>query len=155
MYWLASSLFFVLVGAVAIEWHRLRELIPAALTGILFTGMRGALPFLSARGQYIGSEPITDQWAIILLVQTTTAPVLSAWYAQGIIAGRGFPLLRTAIFTAIAICFSLMAIHAGALAYRAHLIFWIIGNALLFTLTWRVHTFVNRSHHESVPSRTR
>lgn len=147
--------FFVLVGAVVIEWHRLRELIPAAMIGTLFTGMHGALPLFSARVHYIGSGPVTDQWAIILLIQTSMAPVLTAWYAQGITSGRGFPFMRTAIFTTMSVCFALMSIHAGALAHIAQPLSWVLGNALLFILTWKVHTYASRPVHETPSSRVR
>lgn len=90
MHHLVILLFIWLLGYLFVDWSRLRELLPAMLTGMLLAGVPTALPGLEPFYQLSSSPTESYRWVVLYLMQMTAAPMLSAWFAQGL--PRGGPL---------------------------------------------------------------
>lgn len=117
MYYVGMVYCFGIIGCLVIDWSRFRELLPATLTGLILAGTLVALPGLDLPYRLLDSTPLGDHWAITFALQMTVAPVISAWFAQGLPRHRRFPLGRILLFTLLLHSLQLMSAAAGKLAY--------------------------------------
>lgn len=143
MFWLHFGTFVILAAVLIIDWRRLRELIPAALAGILAGGLHLVLLSDLSPFRYVDTGPISNHTAISLFLQTTVCPAVAAWYAQDLKGGARPPLLRTAMFVVMSFAFSRIAQHQGTIAYKAWWspVYSLVHLTLFYLFIWLIHTY--------------
>lgn len=109
--------FIWLLGYLFVDWSRLRELLPATLTGMLLAGVPTALPGLDPLYELSSSHMENYQWIVLYFVQMSAAPVISAWYAQGLPQGGPLPWPRLVRFALLCWGMELPGHFSGRLLY--------------------------------------
>jgi hypothetical protein len=146
MFWLPLSLCFVLLSLWVVDWRRVREYLPVALAGIMYSNMHTALPRpLRPIEAMVDIGPITSNWGLVLVSQMLINPVCAIWFAQGLKPGSRFPLGRTAAFTAIGFAIQIAAYLFGRILYAKwwHPALALVDGPLFCSLIWFVHHYVN------------
>ena len=103
-----------------------------------------ALPLPSPPVAFTDSGLITEHWALVLLLQLTVAPALTAWYGQGLDPAKPPPAARTLTFTLMSFSLASMAQSVGRLTFAP---WWSPFLSLLFylamyLLVWKTLNFV-------------
>lgn len=144
MFWLPLGCFFAVLGTLVISRERVRELIPAALTGALHAGIYAALPIPHLQFSYTDASLITNSWALMLIMQFVMTPVLAAWYAQGVGPAPYPPVLRTLSFSALGHSITWMALTTGKMRLSAAIPAWVLALATIwhFLVVWKVHHYI-------------
>lgn len=157
MYHLIIFLLICLAGYLVVDWTRFRELLPAVLTGMLLAGVPSALPGLDPLYRFVGSGRLHDHWMILWIVQMGVAPVLTAWYAQGLPRTRNAPLAWRRIVTFGLLCSGLEI--SGSLVGKLEYAPWwgplnsFIMHLVFLGLIARVHSYTcacGSPHHGGV-----
>ncbi|MFZ5825106.1 MAG: hypothetical protein ACOY94_12335 [Bacillota bacterium] len=114
---IVTLLLIWLMGYRFVDWSRLRELLPAILTGVLLAGVPTALPGLEPLYTLRSSHTENYHWIVLYLVQMSAAPVISAWFAQGLPRTGPLPWQRVAQFGLLCWALELPGYYAGRLVY--------------------------------------
>lgn len=144
VYWIALSAFYVCVSLIVLDWHRLRELIPAGLAGVVLSGLH-----LVTEANHSPMLPVNsgawDRVSVTLLQQAIIAPAVAMWFAQGLTGERGFPLLRTLKFAGMSTMAELLVLLAGRIVYAPTWNVWLSGVFYLawYSVIWWVQTWVS------------
>jgi hypothetical protein len=144
MFWLTLGLFFVVLGTLVLDWGRVRDWMPAALVGALLPGLFSAWP-LPTTHRFMDTGPLSNPWAIELFTQVTIAPILAAWFVQGVPPGRRVPVLRIGLFALLTACILMLSNLAGKAEYLTPSWSWLPVSALLFLVIWKAHTYLSAS----------
>lgn len=146
MFYISLSTLFLLIGALVIDRSRLRESLPIGLASIVLSGVWMALPYRDAPFSLVDTGPVTDAWAVMLLLQLTVAPVQGIWYMQGVVRGGPFPWVRTALFVVMGACVYSLQLSAG----RIQLAPWatpipglILDRVLFFAALWQLDRVIS------------
>jgi len=132
--------FVCLEGIAILKWQNLRQLTPAALAGLILSGIHIGLPDSLVSGVMKDTGPISSNVSLTLLVQAFGGPVAAMWFAQGLGTSPGSVIRRICHFSAISLAFWWMAVEAGRVTWSGPGKQFLV-HVAWYTLVWMVHAY--------------
>ncbi|MFZ5825107.1 MAG: CBO0543 family protein [Bacillota bacterium] len=111
-----AALTWILSGWI-VDRKRLRELLTYGLFGAVLATAHDRLVILYQLWEYRDTGLADSHAEIALLISLSAAPVFAMRFAQGLSAGRSFPVLRAVKFTAIAMIPEVIGLQTGHIVY--------------------------------------
>lgn len=141
VYWVGFTVALILISLMVIDWRDVKRCLPAALAGLVLSGVLAGLPPEFRPLELSDTGPLRDNLGLTLFMQAINGPLVSLWYVQKAGPGHRLPLVRTLTFTALTTCWAWMAMESGRLQCAPWWAPWLTGliYSVWFLLVWQVH----------------
>ena len=130
-----------------VDRKRLPELLTYGLFGAVLASAHDRLVIFYRLWEYRDTGLADSHAEIALVISLSAAPVFAMRFAQGLTAGRSFPVLRAIKFTAFAMIPEVIGLQTGHIVYdHWWSVTWsVIAYGPIWLSIWALHRWLNRA----------
>lgn len=117
MFYLPLALLTWLLARWILDLRLLPALLLYGLFGAMLSTLHDRLVIMYQLWEYRDVGPVSSHPEISLLISLSAAPVVAMRFAQGLVPGSPFPLLRALRFTALSMAPEVIGLQTGHIVY--------------------------------------